>query len=129
MTRTTLFGRAWFSLLERRLAEPIVKGHLAEPHVGARQQRALAEQRAEVARLPSAHWRSSSVRHMLPGPRDELTCVRFFEAKDAGDLAVGIVERLSKHVCRAFRGRELLEQQEHREAQRVAPLGPNQDRR
>ncbi|MBB5782217.1 hypothetical protein HD596_008973 [Nonomuraea jabiensis] len=57
------------------------------------------------------------------GPADELAYGRFVELDDAGDLPVGVVERLPQHVRGTFGGREPFQQQQHRELQGLGPLG------
>jgi hypothetical protein len=61
---------------------------------------------------------------MLPRSGDDLPRVGFFDPKDVCNLAVGIVEGLSKYVRRALGWRELLQQKQNREVQRLAPLDP-----
>ena len=57
------------------------------------------------------------------GPGQDLAAVRRALADDRGDLLVGVVEHLAQQEHRALDGRELLEQVQERERQRVGRLG------
>jgi len=59
---------------------------------------------------------------VLTGAADNLPRVRLAELKDGRDLPVRVVERLAKDERGAFRWRQLLQQQQNRELQRLAPL-------
>ena len=61
--------------------------------------------------------------HMLAGTGDELPRVGFLQSKDLRDVAVRVVEGLSKNVGGPFRGRQPLEQDAHRARQRIGAFG------
>ena len=55
--------------------------------------------------------------------REDLPGVRFRLVDDPGDLVVRVVEDLAQQKHRTLDGRELLEQVEERERQRIRHLG------
>ena len=62
----------------------------------------------------------SAIGDVLTGASHYLPRVGLFKPKDARDVTVCIVERLSKDVRSSFRGRQLLKQYQDSQLQRLA---------
>ena len=70
--------------------------------------------------LSRIRGRSPTIGHMLAGAGHELPCVGFLESKSVRDVAVCVFERLSKDVRGSLRGRQLLQQYQDSQLQRLA---------
>ncbi|MBE1583051.1 hypothetical protein H4W80_001309 [Nonomuraea angiospora] len=71
----------------------------------------------------SGHGGAAGDEDAFAGPADELAYGRFVEVDDAGDLPVGVVERLPQHVGGAFGGGEPFQEQQHGELQGLGAFG------
>ena len=90
---------------------------------GRRRGRPRGRTPAAGAAGPGTRRRALAV-EVLPRPPGDLPGVDLRGVQHVGDLPVGVPERLAQHVGRPLGRAELLQQHQHRELERLRPLGP-----